>query len=228
MKASTRSSIAFLVILVVTLATLPALSAGFGAYFEYAHTDGELDLDFNGFGTSADELDLESDKFGFGFVLDTNLARDRLLNYRLTVGYQRTNREYDDVVLGSATLRLGDIDADGFTFNNVLGFGLSRGPSHRLWIGPAVRLGVDVFDTGSDDVDIVDISIGGGAAIGLNIHSEEHLTVGLTAGYQYLYISEVISVDVPGFDETESFDAYEHVAMANITVFFRTSGDHFD
>jgi hypothetical protein len=203
----------------------PSSALGLGAYFEFLHGEGEIDF------LGVEHLDFDSDKFGFGFALDTNLAQNRLFNYRLTAGYQHTDRDLDDFNLGGILSSLDNRDADGFSFNNAFGFGLWRGPQHRLWAGPAIRLAVDVFDVDDDltstDVDIVDFSIGGGPTIGLNLHAGENVTVGLTVGYQYLYVAEFVTIDTVGFDDTDAYDGHEHLVSANITVFFRTSGDQF-
>jgi hypothetical protein len=209
----------------VAFAPKQAFALGLGAYFEFLHGEGEVDF------LGIDDLDFDSDKFGFGFALDTNLAENRLFNYRMTFGYQHTDRDLDDSILTGFFSDIDYNDANGFSFNNAFGFGIWRGPRHRLWAGPAIRLGVDVFDADTNlsntDIDIVDASVGGGPMIGLNLHAGENVTIGLTAGYQYLYVAEIVTVDTGGFDETESFDGHEHLVSANVTVFFRTAGDQY-
>jgi hypothetical protein len=228
MTRSSRFRFASLTILSFMLAVVPGQSSalGLGAYFEFLHGEGEVD--FLGF----DDRDFDSDKFGFGFALDTNLAQNRLFNYRLTIGYQRTDRDLDDFDLIGPFADLDNLDGDGFSFNNAFGFGLWRGPRHRLWAGPAIRLGVDVFDVDTNlintDVDIVDFSVGGGPVIGLYLHAGQNVTVGLTAGYQYLYVAEIVDVDTGGFHDTDAFDGHEHLVSVNVTVFFRTAPDQFD
>ena len=86
-----------------------AHAAGFGGYLSYSKIDGGVDdLPFLG------DQDYESDRFGLGFVMDTNVAKDSLFNYRLEVGYQHSWREFDDFS--------GEIESDGFTINNTFGF----------------------------------------------------------------------------------------------------------
>jgi hypothetical protein len=209
-----------------------SLAAGFGPYFEYVGSSGEVDLD--GVGVELD-LDYDSDKYGFGLAIDTNVAADRLFNYRLNLGYQKTNREFDVPSLGSSIIaaplagELRNIDGDGLSLNNHFGFGMLRTRDVRLWAGPTLRLGFDVFDTNSNSVDIVDVYAGVGAALGINIHTGSLVSLGITAGYQHVFIGEIIHVDgLANSDNTETIDGREHVGSIHFTIFFRTRSDQFE
>ena len=231
MTRSSRRCLPLMIAISTLFCAGPSLAFGVGAYFEYLHGDGELDSNLTSLFSGINDAEFEADKFGVGFALDTNLAQNRLFNYRLMIGYQKTNRDFDavaNVPLPGSVFTLGNLDAHGFSFNSAFGFGLLRRPHLRLWAGPAIRLGVDVFDTNNDDIDLVDFSAGGGPVVGLNFHAGQHLTIGLTAGYQYLYVGEILRLDLPGSEDgAETFDGHEHIAMANITFFFRSSGDQF-
>ena len=124
------------------------------------------------------------------------MAADRLINFRLTLGYQHGERDFDCC---------STIDTDGFTMNTALGFGVIRKPAFRLWLGPSVRLSVDALDVPGSGVglDITDVSIGGGPVVGLNWNIGERVTLSTTLAYQYLYIAEIAETDFG--DET--FDA---------------------
>ena len=183
-----------------------AQAAGFGAYLEYGHAEGDSDL--------FDESSTE--RFGVGFTLDTALASDRLLNYRLSLGYQHGERDFD----GGPT-----IDTDGFTINNALGFGVIRSPDLRFWLGPSVRISIDALDVPGFGIglDVTDVSIGGGPVVGLNWNIGERVTLSTTLAYQYLYIAEIAETDF----EDETFDAHEHLISLNLSFFFRTGGDRY-
>jgi hypothetical protein len=223
MTRASRLNTVLLSLIFCLASPVASFATGFGAYLEFLHAEGDIDP-----GTSiVDDLDYDAEKFGFGFALDTNLAQNRLFNYRLSIGYQHTDREFDNLTVGNFPVTFGNIEADGLSINNAFGFGMWRGRNHRLWAGPTFRLGVDVFDTNDNDVDIVDVSVGGGAVVGLNLHAGRFVTIGLTAGYQYLYVGEIVYVDTPNFDETETFDGNEHLVSVNVSIFFRTRGDRF-
>lgn len=184
----------------------PAQAIGFGGYAEYGHAEGESDL----------FPDSSTDRWGLGFALDTNLAADRLFNYRLTVGYQNGKRDFDGG---------GSVDTDGFTMNHAFGFGVIRSPNFRFWLGPAVRLSVDVLDVPDSgiDLDIVDISFGGGPEFGLNWNIGETMTLSTTLGYQLLYVGEIVDSDIAD----EGFDGFEHLVSLNLSFFFRLPSDKF-
>ncbi len=187
-------------------------SPGFGAYRSYGNIDGGVDdLSFLG------GQDYESDRFGLGFVMDTNVAKGGLFNYRLEVGYQHSWREFDDFS--------GEIESDGFTINNTFGFAPSRNENVRLWMGSALRLSVDVSD--EDDTHPLDdwITYGGGIgpAVGLNWHMGSTLSDSLSLSYQYMFMGEYID---SGFDN-DTFDGHEHLVTFGLSVRFRSSGDRF-
>ena len=174
-----------------------AQAFGVGGYFHYGKADAEIE----GF-------DDDTEKLGFGIVIDTNLAKNRLINYRLTLGYQKT--EFDS-----------GFDADGLSINNTLGFGLYKSPSMRLWFGPSIRLNVDVLDV--EIIDIVDVGIGGGPELGINLHVGDHLSAGVSLSYQYMFVSRVVGEPVDTV-----FEGSEHLITLGITLFFRTTGDRYN
>ena len=184
----------------------PAQAIGFGGYVEYGHAEGESDF----------FPDSSTERVGVGFTLDTALATDRLFNYRLTIGYQHGWRDFDG---------FGDIDSDGFTMNHAFGFGVFRNRNLRFWLGPAVRLGIDVLDVPDSGVglDIVDVTFGGGPEFGLNWNIGESMTLSTTLAYQLMYVGEIVDTD---FD-TETFDGFEHLVTLNLSFFFRLPSDNF-
>lgn len=189
-----------------------AHATGFGGYLSYGNVDGSLDDVLGGI-----DLDYETDRFGIGMTLDTNVAKDRVFNYRLEIGYQHSWRKFDDV---SSTL-----ESDGFTINNIFGFSPYRNENVRLWLGPALRLSVDVFD--NDDIEPFDdwISFGGGIGpiIGLNWHMGPRVSGSLSLSYQYMVMGEYIDT---GFGD-DVFDGHEHLVTFGFSVLFRTAGDNF-
>jgi hypothetical protein len=130
------------------VAATPAFATGLGGYLSYGNVDGSVDFNFNG--------DYKTDRFGIGFVMDTNVATDRLFNYRLELGYQKSWREFD--VLSR------DIEFSGFTWNNYFGFAPYRSQNIRLWMGPTLRFSVDAPD--EDNIDLGDwVALGAGIGI---------------------------------------------------------------
>jgi hypothetical protein len=190
-----------------------ANAGGYGGYVGYVHSEGSVEFDL--FASDID-IDHENDIFEFGFVLDTNLAQDRLFNYRLNVGVQNGEREY--------TERRGSLKEEtaGVSINNVFGFGIVRTPSLRLWVGPAVRFSVDAC-TDCSGYDSTFIALGAGPEIGVNFNLGEHLTISPTLGYQYMYGTEFIEVG----GEDEDFSGGQHHVSLLFSVMFRTGSDSF-
>ncbi len=187
-----------------------AYGIGLGPFFEYAHGLGETERrDF--FGGVVDR-DFDANRYSVGFALDTAVARDTLFNYRLNVGYSYRDQDYDGFG--------GSFDFHGLTLNNMFGFGVYRDSRARVWVGPSVRLNVDVR---SDDSDFVDVGIGGGFALGANVHTGPNGSAAFTFGYQYLYVASFQDDSI--FDDT--LDGRQHLLSFNLTYFFRLSGDYY-
>jgi len=148
--------------------------------------------------------------------MDTNVARDRLVNYRLDVNYEHTNftgtYNFDQP--------MGTISGNGGSINNAVGFGLVRTKTVRLWLGPTFRLGGAYYGDATD-IGIVDVA--GGVDLGLNLHTSRDVSIGATVGYQYAY-----SYIGNTRDLTRGLGGGGSRARAAITVLFRTAGDQFE
>ena len=132
-----------------------ASAVGYGISVKYGHAQGtlaEVDDEF-------DDLDLTAHGVEVGFVLDTNVARDRIFNYRLVGGFEYAATDWT----GAEGFNL-----YGGSITNTFGFGIWRGPRFRLYLGPDIRLAATTGSPGlvvEDDITQVDIAIG--ASIGL-------------------------------------------------------------
>lgn len=198
-----------LLALVVALLTpiQDAHATGLGFYAEYGNVfDGKLE------NTVLGDVDYDEDHFGGGFSVDTNVAADRLFNYRLDVGYQHVEGDYG---------LYGKTDGDGIVLDNAFGFGVLRNERVRVWLGPAVRFSFDFFD----DVPVFDnvfkFGVGLGPEIGVNLHTGDLVSIGLTTGYQFRY---VLAVPDGSFSNQ---DGYEHMGFIKMHVLFRLGGDDF-
>ncbi len=188
-----------------------AQAFGVGAYFEYGRVDGEIDFLGN------NDVDFDADQFGVGVVFDTNLAKDSLFNYRGTFGYRSSEHTFDTFLNDL------ELDAGGFEMNHLFAIGIIRTKHVRVFIGPAIRVGIDVFDTDSD-IDLVNVDFGIGPELGMNLHLARHLTVSPWIAYQYHYLVQAVDIDGVGDD---SYDGYEHVVKAGFSILFRSGSDQF-
>jgi hypothetical protein len=196
----------------IVLVASAANAIGLGAYFEYGRGIAQQE---SGLGF---DLDFKENKYGVGFALDTAVARNRLFNYRLNFGYQRSSREFD---IGPGA----NVDLNGFTLNQMFGFGVLRTRNLRLWLGPSLRLGIDFVDEDIPRANWLDLGIGGGLAAGLNVHTGSIGSAAFTLGYQYLYVGEFIYGDTVS---TDVFNGGEHLISFNLSYFFRSGRDHFE
>ena len=221
-----------------------AMAVGAGMYFSYGHGWGNVDDDdwdqiFDD-GLPYD-YDFDENVFGVGFTFDTNVAKNRLFNYRLEIGYERVWQEWPS---GNPTLRW-DYDfpgnppppaaftrskytGNGLSINNAFGFGVVRTDRMRLWVGPALRLNADWYD--ADDFDVLEFNVGVGPQVGINYHVGERTSLALSFGYQYLFALHSWSREpdylFPGDEDFDSIGG-QHNIFVNLSFFFRSAGDRF-
>lgn len=209
-----------------------AQAAGLGLYLQDSNAWGEIDFGHDGLVKSGryhrQKESYDQQRLGLGVLVDTNVARDELLNYRFEFGYQHSWRHFD---AGHA------IQGDGITMNHTLGFGLVRSERVRFWMGPAFRVSLDFLDdkdnfkngyleNGSSSRiggESAAVTFGGGPNFGVNWNVGRIYTVGMTASYQYMGLSE--RVDYGEKDRT--YGGAEHLLSVGINVMFRTADDHY-
>jgi hypothetical protein len=193
----------FALLIVPLIFLLPGFAAagGRGVFIESARGDQTVEYQFG-------DQDFTNDRFGFGLVLDTNVARNELINVRASVGYVYTENKVDE-------------EAHGGSFDIGVGFGLWRTPQFRFWVAPTARIGVDYYDTGV--VEVLDLGFGGGVRFGLNWHISRRVSVSPSISYQYQYVRETIKDDF-GKDQ---FDGSEQLITARLTFLFRDLNDVF-
>jgi hypothetical protein len=193
--------LAFSLVCMFGISSVSAL--GLGAYYNLGWGDGEIEFDYDDdYYYDDDEIDFETDHKtrAIGFVLDTNVARDSLFNYRLNLSLDEM--EFD-----------GGSDADGYVMDHTFGFGVLRNQNVRLWIGPQINL--SYYD--EDDLDI--FGLGFGPAIGVNIHAGDKISFTVTSGYKYNFLFGSDGDD--DYDDDEDFTGYEGQYYINFGVLFR-------
>jgi len=168
---------------------------GLGAYYTFGSGSGTWTINAD----DAGEIDMDSDDSltGFGFVFDTTLAKDMLFNYRLGLGVEKKEYEFEDDI----TLKM-----NNFVFDNDFGFGVFRTPSIRFWLGPELKI---TYGTGdADDLDYSVVSVGVGGVLGLNFNIGEHITLGVKSGYLLEYTA--------GYGEDENDDSVDHTGQDDL------------
>jgi len=150
-----------------------------------------------------------SEHTGFGFVLDTAVAKNSLFNYQLNFVFDKWESS-DPTGAGPNT-----VDVDMFVFNNSFGFGIVRTEGFRFWFGPEIRVGWGDGAWGANDFDMVGFGVGWAA--GFNFHVSDGLSLALKIGQQS-------SMHYAG---NWDYDAEEDFTYFNLMLLFRSAGDTY-
>jgi len=200
-------------------------------------------------GTSYDELDnglgpkWNSDykAFGIGFVLDTKVAENALLNYRLNAGFTLQHSIYT----GKNPLVSGTFLTNGYNYwwwklgiDNTLGFGFLRTSFMRLWAGPQLRIGFG-YGLGTDNDNALfkmQVLVGAGPVFGANIHISDRISLCADIGYRFGYLYGFTGYDRVYIDKTgyinrdsnggNSVSTTQGEVFINISLIFRIN-DYF-
>lgn len=160
---TTALKAALSVALIVTFMLVPALSwaVGIGAFYYSGSGDSTIRVD------SAADIDGRMELTGYGLLLDTNVGRDHVFNYRLTIG----QAEYGN----------GDSPYEALIVTNDFGFSIARNSKLRLWLGPEIMVTLINDDAAAAAPDL--FGFGMGLAAGLNLHIRTDFSIALKAAY---------------------------------------------
>jgi hypothetical protein len=174
-----------------------AAALGLGGYYNLGWGDGEIEYDDDYYDH---EFDIEPDYKTkiIGFMLDTNVARDSVFNYRLNIAL-------DKLDFGGRRSK----KIDGYVMDHTFGFGVLRNQYVRLWLGPQISLSY----YNEDDFDFDLFGLGFGPAVGVNIHAGDKVSFTVTSGYKYNLLF--------GSDFRDDFTGYEGQYYINFGVLFR-------
>jgi hypothetical protein len=136
------------------------------------------------------DLDINLDHLGFGVNYDSAPSRDKLFNYRMTLGWDiatHVNVENGQInIPGFGNLPLSQVSLDdassyGFNFKNTFGFGIIRNDLLKWWIGPAIDLNFDYWSKNAG-AEAATLSVGGGAETGVNFHIADQYSLCVGGG----------------------------------------------
>jgi hypothetical protein len=212
-----------LLLLVVAITPGAADAGGIGGSLSYARNQSKLDDTDDVWA----DLQTESDSVGFGLIFDSNLAKDRLFNYRLNASL-----EFVDEEVGQAGLE-NQVQGTNFSFDQTFGFGIVRTPDVRVFLGPSLHLGVGRIDDhirviGTRvDYERTSFTAGLGPELGVNFNIGRHLTLS-TSGYVRYGLQ--LQAFNRFYDESGSdgvFVGGDLRAGVVTSIFFRFDGDQF-
>jgi len=195
--------------LLILLLAVPVYAGGLGLFFSGAELDAEWDGDYT-------NVESEGEHRDFGFVVDSNLATDRLFNYRFEFG--RAEWSFDNF-----NGQVADGEVDGLVMNHDFGFGGMVAPSVRLWFGPEVRLTLldgEVDGLISGDIDLFGYGVGG--AVGVNVSLPGRLTLAAKTGFVMMrYLGDGPNWNGVGWMHSD-YDVDEDLVYLGVSIFFRT------
>lgn len=187
--------------------------------------------------TDYDIYDADASQIGINFIFDTNVAKQSVFNYRLNVGVEFFNHDWEyeyyyyDYYYGysSYDYLYGTNEGIRIVTDHTFGFGIVKSRVVRLWLGPTVRFG---YITG----DYAGITLGGGLTLlGLNFNMGPVFTLALEAGYLFdadIYFDGV-EIDEYSYNAGtwvyESSDAgINNMFVAKLSILFRINDTYDD
>lgn len=183
------------------------------------------------FGSGTTDYDLyeaDASRFGINFVFDSNVANNRVFNYRLNAGVEFFTHDYEEEYYSSY---YGYYDYYSYSNEGIrivtdhtFGFGIVRTSVVRLWLGPTVRIGFVSEDESG-------ITLGAGlTALGLNFNFGPVFTIGLEAGYLFnadLYFDDV-AYEEDYYYEDSSSTGLNQMFVVKLSFLFRINDTYDD
>jgi len=164
----------------------------------------------------------DRDVSSFGMVLDTNIAKDSLFGYRVTIATEGNKDSNGD-----------SLDLEGIAFTHDFAFGVYRNRVIKLWLGPQLKFGLYNVTLNNSVFDEEGFAIGWGfgPVVGLNIHVPGIVTFSASIAYH------VVGIYVGEYDLSPNNDAniglrdievdYSGSTYLNLSVLFRFGSDYF-
>ncbi len=144
------------------------------------------------------DVDTRVNHLTFGVMYDSAPSRDKLLNYRFTLGFDLVTTislesgRIDIPGLGPSDVtgiadQVGvDLDKTGYgvTMGHTLGFGLVQEDFIKWWLGPGIRFNFNYYDL-AKSFEGGNLSIGGGPETGINLHIWPDISICISGGIHW-------------------------------------------
>lgn len=166
---------------------------GFGLGFNLSYGDASSVFKFS---EITNDVSANQQKYGLGAVLDTRIAKEGLINYRLNVASEFVIYTFDrhQIQDGDIIYNMNDMTFLRSAIDNTLGFALIQDAQKRFWVGPSLRLvsQIGIEETPYDEYGQTTISnnssigYGIGAIAGLNWHTSKIISFSGEIGYRYM------------------------------------------
>lgn len=237
-----------LIFVLLSISSFRVFAFGAGFYTQFGSGGESVTQDTTnilGTVTSSQDYTTDSDWKNFGLAFDTALAKNKLINYRLTLGLETMDRTNSSVSLAGFK---------GAGMTHTLGFGLFRNQNMRIWLGPefslsyynsftddssssrqTVTVANQVGTYSTDNVNI--LGLGLGLTAGANLNFANNLGLSLSTGYRRKSlvgeVRDILSirntttnVTTSVTTEYQSYDSSANEFFVNFAAFYRF-GDHY-
>ncbi len=194
-----------LLLMFIVAMGLSAVGFSFGPEFGFDFGLTQIDA----FDTEDEDDNVEdSDEFASSqwrlyFMIDSNVKKYNLVNYRGRIGYGQIERNYDTMPW--------DYTYDVICTEHTVGFGMVRRDKMRMWLGPSILLDFMFFDEeenddyyGTESTDSFVFGFGVGPTFGINFVPTSRFAIGIELAFKYKF--EVGSINWEY--ETESYYGY--------------------
>ena len=149
--------------LILLFASSSAMAIGVGVYGDFQRGTTSSRTYFN---VSSDDIGVSG-----GLVLDTNVAKNNLFNYRMHLDYTNLQRKN---YLHEKQFYVGKENHNILNMQNSFGFGIVRLQNFRFWLGPHVHISYDFDDK--------HLGTNLGLALGFNYNMAKLITLSLDCG----------------------------------------------
>ena len=162
----------------LVMAPINAEAVSMGPYVDVAGGSGTLEHDT---GTIIFEDDIETSSSAVGFALETSPLGPSNFSYRLNVGFEGQELEYEDSIFA--------LDLGGIYCENIFAFAFVQNKNLRWWGGPLVRFGFysgesDTFGGLREDHDYFQFGVG--LATGMNFKVGPALILTPSVGVRFM------------------------------------------
>ena len=148
-----------------------------------------------------------------GFVIDTNVAQDRVFNYRFTM-VREENNGYS-------------VDMKGIVMTHDFGFGVFRNERVRFWLGPELR--AVIYDDVSANQDSTIFNSSGdslGYGLGLVVAANFHVSKLASIGISARYFGGFSGYTRDDYWESSDSDVDSRGIYLNVSVLFRMDDEY--
>ncbi len=213
MLKKTGTTVCLVLLLMASMGINKVEAIGLGFYGTTGSGSGSYSLDEVS-GTT-DDGDVDIKQMGYGFVLDTAVAKNEVYNYRLNFGIEKVDSDYKP----ESTSMVYPWEFERYVLTQDFGFAFFKREIVRLWVGPELRLSYETGEEAADpSVEAWLLGVGVGPVLGANFNFGPVFTLGLKGGY--LFEGYAGQLSEPGSDD-QTLTMTNGNAFLNIAALFR-------